>query len=94
MSDFFKGFEQLLELAKTLEEKAENGELKTNVQVNARGFSSIPRQGSIPNVGVSRMDRNTPNTGFENDPAVEEVIITPPPTGDASPSSPPSPSSS
>ncbi|MBE9139628.1 AAA family ATPase, partial [Nodosilinea sp. LEGE 07088] len=84
MNDFFKGFEQLLELAKTLEEKAESGELKTNVQVNARGLSSIPRQGNIPNMGVSRTDRNTPDAGFGNDPAVEEVMITPPPAGDGS----------
>jgi hypothetical protein len=58
MSDFFKGFEQLLELAKTLEEKAEKGELKTDVRVNARSFSSIPRQGNIPDIGVSKMGRN------------------------------------
>lgn len=99
MNDFFKGFEQLLELAKTLEEKAESGELKTNVQVNARGFSSIPRQGSIPDMGVSRMNRNPAAANAGDDPAVEEVIITPPPaSGDAAPataapssSSPPSP---
>ncbi|MBW4655619.1 MAG: AAA family ATPase [Kaiparowitsia implicata GSE-PSE-MK54-09C] len=51
MSDFFKGFEQLLELAKLLEEKAESGELKTHVQINTRPLSSIPRQGNIPNGG-------------------------------------------
>jgi transitional endoplasmic reticulum ATPase len=78
MSDFFKGFEQLLELAKTLEEKAEKGELKTDVRVNARSFSSIPRQGNIPDIGVSKMGRNEPSSP---DPAVEEVIITPPPAG-------------
>ncbi len=52
MSDLFKGFEQLLELAKALEEKAANGELKTEFQVNSRGFSSIPRQGNIPNSNI------------------------------------------
>ena len=88
MTDFFKGFEQLLELAKTLEEKAENGELKTSVQINSRSFSSIPRQGNIPDIGVSRMNRN-PAASSGDDPAVEEVIITPPPS-----SSPPSSSSS
>jgi transitional endoplasmic reticulum ATPase len=89
MNDFFKGFEQLLELAKTLEEKAESGELKTNVQINARGFSSIPRQGNIPDIGVSRMNRNAGDTDVEPDPAVEEVIITPPPSsGESSPTSP------
>ncbi|HZG37500.1 MAG TPA: AAA family ATPase, partial [Nodosilinea sp.] len=97
MNDFFKGFEQLLELAKTLEEKAESGELKTNVQINTRSFSSIPRQGNIPDIGVSRMNRTAGNsapTNDINDPAVEEVIITPPPAGDGSSSSPsPSPSS-
>ncbi|PZV08440.1 MAG: AAA family ATPase, partial [Leptolyngbya sp.] len=77
MNDFFKGFEQLLELAKTLEEKAESGELKTNVQINARGLSSIPRQGNIPDIGVSRMNRNSGDSAPRDDPAVEEVIITP-----------------
>lgn len=48
MSDLFKGFEQLLELAKTLEEKAENGELKTDIRVNSRSISSIPRRGNMP----------------------------------------------
>ncbi len=76
MNDFFKGFEQLLELAKTLEEKAENGELKTNIQVNARGLSSIPRQGNIPNAGVSRM--NYPASTAEAS-SLEDVIIPPPP---------------
>ncbi|HSM82838.1 MAG TPA: AAA family ATPase, partial [Nodosilinea sp.] len=93
MNDFFKGFEQLLELAKTLEEKAENGELKTNVQINARGLSSIPRQGNIPDIGVSRMNRNASPADLGPDPAIEEVIITPPPAADGSPPSPsPSPS--
>ncbi|NMF82216.1 AAA family ATPase [Nodosilinea sp. P-1105] len=84
MNDFFKGFEQLLELAKTLEEKAENGELKTNVQINARGLSSIPRQGNIPDMGVSKMGRNSGAPSPDDD-----VIITPPPTSPTSPSSPP-----
>jgi transitional endoplasmic reticulum ATPase len=60
MSDLFKGFEQLLELAKALEEKVEKGEIKTDVQINARSLSSIPRQGSIPrsDVGTSRIRPN------------------------------------
>ena len=80
MNDFFKGFEQLLELAKTLEEKAENGELKTDIRINSRGLSSIPRQGNIPNdIGVSRI--RTPGGDDESD---DEVIVTPPPA-DATP---------
>jgi transitional endoplasmic reticulum ATPase len=51
MSELFKGFEQLLELAKLIEEKAEKGELKADIQVGARPLSSIPRQGSIPREG-------------------------------------------
>lgn len=46
MNDIFKGFEQLLELAKTLEEKADRGDIKTEFTV--RSLSSIPRQGNIP----------------------------------------------
>jgi len=75
MSDLFKGFEQLLELAKLLEEKAEKGELQTNVQINTRPLSSIPRQGSRPtNIGTSRIRPNPPA-----DTAEGPVIITPPP---------------
>jgi len=79
MSDLFKGFEQLLELAKTLEEKAEKGELKTDVRINSRNFSNIPRQGNIPNdIGVSRI--RTPGSGSNDDDGISEsVIITPPP---------------
>ncbi|MGB3492240.1 MAG: AAA family ATPase [Elainellaceae cyanobacterium] len=63
MSDFFKGFEQLLELAKTLEEKAEKGELKTDVQFRSSHLSSIPRQGnrssssSSDNIGTEKIRR-------------------------------------
>ncbi len=66
MSELFKGFEQLLELAKLLEEKAEKGELKAKVQVNRAGFSSIPR-----NTGMNRSQpAQTPTP---------DVIVTPPP---------------
>ncbi|WP_008311038.1 AAA family ATPase [Leptolyngbya sp. PCC 6406] len=88
MNDFFKGFEQLLELAKTLEEKAERGELKTDIRVNARSFSAIPRQGNIPtDIGVSKMrsPRSNSEVGSEAGAGIgindfdEAVIITPPP---------------
>ncbi|PSN20415.1 AAA family ATPase, partial [filamentous cyanobacterium CCP5] len=82
MNDFFKGFEQLLELAKTLEEKAEKGELKTDIRINSRTMSNIPRQGNIPDIGVSRMGNNAPS---QSDPAVEEVIVTPPPSSSPEP---------
>ncbi len=82
MSDLFKGFEQLLELAKLLEEKADSGELKTEFQMNSRSFSSIPRRGNIPTpVGVSRVrseGAGEPKHGESNpDP---DVIVTPPPS--------------
>ncbi|MDR9403965.1 MAG: AAA family ATPase [Halothece sp. Uz-M2-17] len=48
MEKFFKGFEDLIELAKTLEEKVETGELKTDIRVNSRPLTNIPRQGNIP----------------------------------------------
>jgi transitional endoplasmic reticulum ATPase len=66
MSDMFKGFEQLLELAKLLEEKAEKGELKADVQINRRPLSSIPRQGNMP-TGNRVQTNSTP-----------EVKVTPP----------------
>ncbi|QDL11531.1 AAA family ATPase [Brasilonema octagenarum UFV-E1] len=43
MNDLFKGFEQLLELAKALEEKIETGELKADMQFRTRPLRSIPR---------------------------------------------------
>ncbi|MBD0328160.1 MAG: AAA family ATPase, partial [Pyrinomonadaceae bacterium] len=79
MNDFFKGFEQLLELAKTLEEKAEKGELKTDIRVNARSMSSIPRQGNIPDIGVSRMGQRPGASSENGSSGAEEVIVTPPP---------------
>jgi transitional endoplasmic reticulum ATPase len=83
MSDLFKGFEQLLEIAKVLEEKMEKGELKTDVQINSRSFSSIPRQGNVPGgIGTSRIHPNPPaaSSSASND----DVIITPPPAESAS----------
>jgi len=64
MNDIFKGFEQLLELAKTLEEKADKGDIKTEFTV--RSSSSIPRQGNIP--------RNNYR------PAAEVIVTPPPPS--------------
>jgi transitional endoplasmic reticulum ATPase len=81
MTDFFKGFEQLLELAKALEEKAEKGELKTDIQINSRSLSSIPRAGNIPsNIGVSRFRPPADQgSGESQNPTTPDVIMTPPP---------------
>ncbi|MDJ1178972.1 AAA family ATPase [Roseofilum sp. BLCC_M91] len=73
MNDLFKGFEDLLELAKRIEEKAEKGEVKTDIQF--RSLSNIPQGGSIPKGRPSQ--------------ASPEVIVTPPPSageGDSTPS--------
>ncbi|MDJ1175947.1 AAA family ATPase [Roseofilum capinflatum] len=73
MNDLFKGFEELLELAKRIEEKAEKGEVKTDIQF--RSLSNIPQGGSIPKGRPSQ--------------ASPEVIVTPPPSageGDSTPS--------
>ena len=72
MDNFFKGVEDLIELAKTLEDKVEKGELKTDIRVNSRPLSNIPRQGNIP--------RNSPQQGvgvenFQNR-ATEETATT------------------
>lgn len=80
MNDLFKGFEQLLELAKTLEEKAEKGELKTDIRINSRSMSSIPRQGNMPNdIGTSRI--RTPSSGGQDEG--DRVLVTPPPGDDS-----------
>ena len=86
MSDLFKGFEQLLELAKVLEEKMEKGEIKTDVQINARNLSNIPRQGGIPrtDIGTSRIrpnpPANTPTPATSASDPEDDVI--PPSNGD------------
>ncbi|MDZ8189241.1 MAG: AAA family ATPase [Nostoc sp. ChiSLP02] len=65
MSDLFKGFEQLLELAKALEEKIETGEIKADMQFRTRPLSSIPRTTGVNrpgfvNVHVSNTNSRTP----------------------------------
>ena len=40
--------DQLVDLAQKLEEKAQSGELHTQVHISSRPLSSIPRRGSIP----------------------------------------------
>lgn len=84
MSDLFKGFEQLLELAKLLEEKAEQGELKTEFQVNSRGLSSIPRQGGIPR-GSSVNRSQTESVEAKTPQAVTPDVTTPPATESSDP---------
>ncbi|MEH2351375.1 MAG: AAA family ATPase [Nostoc sp.] len=58
MNDIFKGFEQLLEIAKALEEKVEKGELKTSIEIRSHNLSSIPRQGNIPRKSNSNRVRS------------------------------------
>jgi transitional endoplasmic reticulum ATPase len=79
MDNLFKGFEQLLELAKALEEKTEQGEIKTDIQFRSRSLSSIPRQGNIPSgMGVRRGPVTTASAGAGSPPSTPEVTITPP----------------
>lgn len=92
MSDLFKGFEQLLELAKTLEEKVASGELKTNlqtdVQVNGRRLSTIPRRtnsGSTTSgsgIGVSNLNspQGTSQSPSQGSSVPDPIVVTPPPT--------------
>jgi transitional endoplasmic reticulum ATPase len=65
MTELFKGFEQLVELAKTLEEKLEKGEIKTEVQFSSRPLSSIPRAGGIPRPGGISRPSNSGGGDFE-----------------------------
>ncbi|BAY90510.1 MULTISPECIES: AAA family ATPase [unclassified Tolypothrix] len=96
MSELFKGFEQFLELVKTLEEKVEKGEIKTDVQINSRPMSSIPRYGNVPrpnnmanDVGTSRFRTQPPansgggasNGGGGNGGGSESVIPPDAPSG-------------
>ncbi len=59
--EFLKGLEELIELAQKLEERANAGELKADVEVNSR-FSSIPPRGSIPRgPGIGGRSVKTPD---------------------------------
>ncbi len=78
MSDLFKGFEQLLEIAKILEEKAEKGELKSSVEFKTRTFTSIPKDGNIPK-GV-KVENSRTNSSGNNQRVQEEAKIESPST--------------
>lgn len=91
MSELFKGFEQLLELVKTLEDKIEKGEIKTDVQINSRPMSGIPRSGGIPrpnnmgnDIGTSRF-RTQPTSNPSGGGGGDAEVVPPPdtPSGDA-----------
>ncbi|HIK53958.1 MAG TPA: AAA family ATPase [Synechococcales cyanobacterium M55_K2018_004] len=43
----FRGFEQLMELARSLDDSFDSGNIRTDIQINTR-TSNIPRSGSIP----------------------------------------------
>lgn len=75
MSELFEGFEQLLELAKTFEEKVQSGEIWAEFQLASREISNIPPQGSVPNSSVNR--RSSPSSRTTSARS-NDVIITPP----------------
>ena len=87
MNDLFKGFEQLLELAQTLDEKAKNGELhsavQTEFQINGRRLSSIPRRTASSPVGVSNVGKSNAQSSHPPNPAspsnADDPAIVPPP---------------
>ncbi|MEH1869796.1 MAG: AAA family ATPase [Nostoc sp.] len=91
MSDLFKGFEQLIELVKTLEEKVDKGEIKTDFQINSRSVSNIPRSGNIPrpnnmpnDIGTSRIrTQPSPNSDAGNGAAPDIVVPPDAPSGNA-----------
>lgn len=91
MSDLFKGFEQLVELAKVLEEKIDKGEIKTEMQFNTRPLSNIPRSGGIPrpggiprsgnpgsDIGTSRIRTQPPSDSGSGDVGGESDSVSPP----------------
>ena len=69
MEKFFKGFEDLIELAKTLEEKVERGELETDIRVNTRPLTNIPRQGNIPRNYPSQKQEEVGVENFNSSPS-------------------------
>lgn len=85
MTDLFKGLEQLIDLAKTLEEKANSGELKTefqtDVQINGRRLSSIPRATGRPASTPARTD--APRTNDDSLTATPTPEVKAPTASDA-----------
>lgn len=82
MSELFEGFEQLLELAKTFEEKVQSGEIWTEFQFATRELGNIPPQGNIPNPTVQRRSNPTSRTTAPRSTtprSPNDVLITPPP---------------
>lgn len=85
MEKFFKGFEDLIELAKTLEEKVDKGELKTDIRVNSRPLTNIPRQGNIPRspkpagMGVENFNHSPASETDATPPEPEDNPETDPP---------------
>jgi transitional endoplasmic reticulum ATPase len=75
MDDIFKGFEQLLEIAKALEEKVEKGELKTSIEIRSHNLSSIPRQGNIPRKNSSSRVRSNSTDAAT---PMDDADVTPP----------------
>lgn len=77
MNNLFKNFEDLIELAKTLEDKIEKGEVVADVQYRTRTMSNIPRSGNIPRPGgVGNTNIKTPpptNSNPSNTPSPEVV---------------------
>ncbi len=84
MEKFFKGFEDLIELAKTLEEKVEKGELKTDIRINSRPLTNIPRQGNIPRSSYT----NSSGVGVDNFKTSSETEASPQETETASQENP------
>lgn len=73
MNNLFKNFEDLIELAKTLEDKIEKGEVVADVQYRTRTMSNIPRNTNIPRPGgVGTTNIKTPpptNSNPSNSPS-------------------------
>jgi len=87
MENLFKGFEQLLELAKTLEEKIDSGEIKADVRISNRPFSSIPRQGNMPNMNVDEVGTSKIRTPAARANRSDERAPMPDPVRDSNPKS-------
>jgi transitional endoplasmic reticulum ATPase len=73
MSDVFKGFKELLELAETLQEQIQEGNIKTDVQIRTSRLSNIPRPGNIPRYANNEKSPNDLGTTNINTPEKSPV---------------------
>jgi len=91
LSSFFQSIEQLVEVAKRLEEKNQSGELRTDIRIHSRPLGSIPRTGSIPRRGPAVKTGGSGDASWTQDPTVHQPGPSAPESSKSTETPPPPP---